>query len=341
MVFLESMGRVLLYVRPGRHPGADRPVPRNRVSKSSRVLGHHYPGNLLFRDLPRPAAEKNARAIAQRWLALAKVISFINFKGGVGKTTLAVKIVLCLALILILALVPWEGIAGAGATLDEQLISAAQRGDVEQVEYLLGKGADVNAKDRFGQTALMIAQRKGWKEIAKVLRARGAREVTTKSDICFALPFFPTGYVGADGTTQEWPMDLSLADSVEAGNKVALISPRGVCTAKTAYTFHYEHPGGEDFESTLLKEAYQCPTNLSVAMVGVDPTAIRLITPSDDNSAVTKDLQLRARRLLVYCFRQIKRKKVLVVDLLLRGSSEASSPAPASLFVGTPLQALP
>lgn len=31
----------------------------------------------------------------------------------------------------------------------------------------------------------------------------------------------------------------------------------------------------------------------------------------------------------VYCFRQVKRKKVLVVDFLLRGSSEASSPVPA------------
>jgi ankyrin repeat protein len=49
------------------------------------------------------------------------------------------------------------------------LTIASSKGDREMVEMLLEKGADVNAKDRVDQTALMAAYRRGDQEILKLL----------------------------------------------------------------------------------------------------------------------------------------------------------------------------
>ena len=42
----------------------------------------------------------------------------------------------------------------AGPSLKTALIEAARKGEIAEVEALLGKGADVNAKTRDGHTAL-------------------------------------------------------------------------------------------------------------------------------------------------------------------------------------------
>jgi uncharacterized protein len=81
---------------------------------------------------------------------------------------------LWLGLILVLALLPWAGIATADATLDYQLVEAAGRGDVELVKTILGKGASVNAEDDHGMTALMAASRQGHVEVAQLLVERDA-----------------------------------------------------------------------------------------------------------------------------------------------------------------------
>ena len=52
-----------------------------------------------------------------------------------------------LAVILVLALLPWFGIAAAAPSLDEQLIEAAKIGDLSLVKILLEKGAGLNAED--------------------------------------------------------------------------------------------------------------------------------------------------------------------------------------------------
>lgn len=58
--------------------------------------------------------------------------------------------------------------------LDEQLWEASRKGDVAAVKTLLDKGADVNAKFRYGTTALFKAAERGHVEVVKLLLERGA-----------------------------------------------------------------------------------------------------------------------------------------------------------------------
>lgn len=58
--------------------------------------------------------------------------------------------------------------------LNDQLWEAARKGDVPAVTALLDKGADVNAKFRYGATALFKAAERGHTEVVKLLLARGA-----------------------------------------------------------------------------------------------------------------------------------------------------------------------
>ena len=58
--------------------------------------------------------------------------------------------------------------------LDSELITAAQNGHTDVVRCLLDRGADVNAKDAYGNTALMWAGHHGHKEVFKLLWDRGA-----------------------------------------------------------------------------------------------------------------------------------------------------------------------
>jgi len=63
--------------------------------------------------------------------------------------------------------------------LNDQFWEAVRRGDAPAVTSLLDKGADVNAKFRYGTTALFKAAERGHVEIVKILLARGA-DVTVK-----------------------------------------------------------------------------------------------------------------------------------------------------------------
>ena len=58
--------------------------------------------------------------------------------------------------------------------LNEQMWEAVRKGDAVSVTALLDKGADVNAKFRYGTTALFKASERGHTEIVKILLARGA-----------------------------------------------------------------------------------------------------------------------------------------------------------------------
>ncbi len=58
--------------------------------------------------------------------------------------------------------------------LNEQMWEAARKGDATEVAALLDKGADVNAKFRYGTTALFKASERGHTDVVKLLLARGA-----------------------------------------------------------------------------------------------------------------------------------------------------------------------
>ena len=58
--------------------------------------------------------------------------------------------------------------------LDKQLLEAAQAGDTRAVKDLIDRGTDVNAKNYWGHTALMLAARYGYTEIVKLLLEYGA-----------------------------------------------------------------------------------------------------------------------------------------------------------------------
>jgi hypothetical protein len=63
--------------------------------------------------------------------------------------------------------------------LNDQFYEAVRKGDLAQVTSLLDKGVDVNAKFRYGATALFKAAERGYLDIVKLLLARGA-DVTVK-----------------------------------------------------------------------------------------------------------------------------------------------------------------
>lgn len=63
--------------------------------------------------------------------------------------------------------------------LNDQMWEAARKGDAAAVTAALDKGADVNAKFRYGTTALFKAAERGHAEVVKLLLARGA-DVTVK-----------------------------------------------------------------------------------------------------------------------------------------------------------------
>jgi putative CocE/NonD family hydrolase len=62
----------------------------------------------------------------------------------------------------------------AAAKLDEELLTAAGKGDAAAVKALLGRGADVNSRNAYGATALSLAADKGHLEVVKSLLERGA-----------------------------------------------------------------------------------------------------------------------------------------------------------------------
>lgn len=72
---------------------------------------------------------------------------------------------------------------GAGSHVDARdrygrtaLILASRAGDLAALKELLDKGADPNARLPHGETALSLASLYGRKEIVELLKAHGARE---------------------------------------------------------------------------------------------------------------------------------------------------------------------
>ena len=95
-----------------------------------------------------------------------------------NRIRLSTKVLIALLLLLAM-LIP---LTGYTSDLDEEMISAAQDGNTDTVKALLAKGADVNAKDKLGNTALFCAVKSGNIETVQALLAKGA-DVNAKNII--------------------------------------------------------------------------------------------------------------------------------------------------------------
>jgi len=74
----------------------------------------------------------------------------------------------------LLALLPLQTATSSKQELNDQLFEAVRKGDAAAVTAALDRGADVNAKFRYGSTALFKAAERGHTEVAKILLDRGA-----------------------------------------------------------------------------------------------------------------------------------------------------------------------
>jgi ankyrin repeat protein len=98
-------------------------------------------------------------------------------------------------IVLLALLIPFTANAGE---LNADLLKAAEEGKTDVVRSLIAKGADVNAKDKEGKTALAYAKENSHTEIVQLLKQAGANVVSSphkpkqksKSKIKFDLPFF-------------------------------------------------------------------------------------------------------------------------------------------------------
>jgi ankyrin repeat protein len=59
-------------------------------------------------------------------------------------------------------------------SIDRELIAAANENNLPEVERLLSVGADVNAKDHYGDTPLHMACYRGHVQVFQALREHGA-----------------------------------------------------------------------------------------------------------------------------------------------------------------------
>jgi hypothetical protein len=86
--------------------------------------------------------------------------------------------------------------------LNDELYDAVRKGDVAAVKATLDKGADVNAKFRYGATALFKAAERGNADIVKLLIERGA-DVTVRDT-----------FYGANAMT--WALDKGHVEAIRA-----------------------------------------------------------------------------------------------------------------------------
>jgi hypothetical protein len=89
--------------------------------------------------------------------------------------------------IALLAVVLMGPFTAGAQDLNEDFFAAARKGDTVAVKALLDKGVDVNAKTRYGATALSYACDKGHVEVVKLLIERGA-DVNSKDTFYGEVP---------------------------------------------------------------------------------------------------------------------------------------------------------
>jgi ankyrin repeat protein len=99
-------------------------------------------------------------------------------------------------------------------TANDRLLAAAGRGDVAAVQAALRDGATVDARDRSGRTALLVATHANKVEAARVLIAAGA-DVNAKD----AIQDSPYLYAGAEGRNEILKMTLAAGADLKSTNR--------------------------------------------------------------------------------------------------------------------------
>ena len=130
--------------------------------------------------------------------------------------------------------------------LNDQLFEAVRKGDAAAVTAALDRGADVNAKFRYGTTALFKAAERGNAAVAKILIDRGA-------DVKVKDTFY-------NATAMTWAIDgdhwdvvrLLLAKDADAVDDVLMAGVRG---------------SNEELVKMALERGGIKPENLTVALI--------------------------------------------------------------------------
>ncbi len=88
---------------------------------------------------------------------------------------------------------------------------AIKRGDVLIVRDLLKEGSDVDARDRYGQTALMLAAHAGYRQVVEILIAHQANlNITAKFGLSALMLAIIAGHVEVASLLAKAGADLSL-----------------------------------------------------------------------------------------------------------------------------------
>jgi ankyrin repeat protein len=169
-----------------------------------------------------------------------------------------------LLLLSLLTLLLPQDPANSKQALNDQLFEAVRKGDAAAVTALLDKGADVNAKFRYGTTALFKAAERGHVDVVKVLLERGV-------DVKVKDTFYQT-------TAMTWALD---------GKHVEVVR---LLLAKSG-------DEAEDVLMTGIQESNDEYVKLALDRGGIKPealTAALALTSADPKKAATVELLKKA-----------------------------------------------
>ena len=96
--------------------------------------------------------------------------------------------------------------------MDDAWKRAVQAGDAEAVRRLLQSGTDLDARDRYGQTGLMLAAHRGHGDVVDVLIAGGAAlDVTAKYNLSALMLAVVAGHAAVARRLARAGADLTIA----------------------------------------------------------------------------------------------------------------------------------